>query len=79
MGDFIPLKDKHQEINRVIEVGQRLLALNHPSSQLITNQIEEVSANWEKLTDYVEERVAVMTLSVSFHEKEEKVMPMLYM
>ncbi|XP_019853833.1 PREDICTED: triple functional domain protein-like [Amphimedon queenslandica] len=66
------INDKHAEINRVIEVGQRLISLNHPSSHLISNTIDEISTTWEKLMDSIHQRDSLMSLSASFHEKEER-------
>lgn len=40
---------------------------------MIANQIDDISTKWEKLTDSVEERMALMIVSFTFHEKEEKV------
>ena len=54
-------------------MGQRLITLNHPSSHLISNTIDEISVKWERLMDSVNERMFLMMLSVSFHEMEEKV------
>lgn len=54
-------------------MGQRLITLNHPSSHLISNTIDEISVKWERLMDAVNERMFLMMLSVSFHEMEEKV------
>lgn len=57
----------------MIEVGQRLISLNHPSSEMINSQSDEISEKWEGLTDMIEERMALVILSVNFHTKEDKV------
>ena len=57
----------------MIEVGQRLVSLDHPSKEMINQQIDEISEKWEGLTDTIEERMSMVILSVNFHTKEDKV------
>jgi hypothetical protein len=67
------VNSKHPEISRVIEVGQRLISLQHPSVDMINEQNETISKKWEVLTDMIDERIALVKLSASFHSKEDKV------
>ena len=67
------LQATFQDINRVLKMGDRLLELHHPSKEMISERTSEINSVREKLKDMMEERVVLVSLSASFHEKQDTV------
>ena len=57
----------------MLMMAERLGRTRHPATQLITARAQEVKEERGRLVGMVEERQALMQLSVTFHEKQEQV------
>lgn len=66
------VNSKHQEINRIVKMGERLVSIGHPDYEMIKLTNENMSDKWEGLTEMVEERMALMSLAVNFYSKHDK-------
>ena len=55
-------------------MGERLVTINHPDTEMIQLRCNEISEKWEQLNEAVEERMAMMFLAVNFFTKQDKVL-----
>ena len=64
---------KHQELSRVCTMGERLTAANHYATEVFKSHSKELKGSWDNLTQMVDERATLLSLSVSFHDRQQKV------
>lgn len=62
-----------QEVTRVLTMSSRLVKAGHPASEFITTRAHKLRDECDKLVGVVEARLALMQLSVSFHDKQNQV------
>ena len=54
-------------------MGERLIAAFHYASEMIRARNVEVRGRWEVISKLCEERLSLLSLSVVFHDKQQKV------
>ena len=64
---------KHQETSRVLQMGERLIASFHYASDMIRARNVELRGRWEGISKLCEGRLSLLSLSVVFHDKQQKV------
>ena len=64
---------KHHELSRVCTMGDRLTAANHYAAEIFRSRSKELKGCWESLAQMTEERTTLLTLSISFHDSQQKV------
>ncbi len=69
----LSLQNKSQEVKRVLVLGERLVAANHYAAEEIKVKSAEVKGQWEGLMTLVDEREALLTLTISFFDRQQKV------
>ena len=58
-----------QDVTRVITMSERLVQASHPAAGAITSRAEDMRSERDKLVGVVEARIALLHLSVLFHDK----------
>ena len=58
-----------QDVARVITMSERLVQASHPAAEVITSRAGDMRSERDKLVGVVEARVALVQLSVLFHDK----------
>ena len=64
---------KHHELSRVCTMGERLTAANHYATDVFKSHNKELRGNWENLSQMANDRATLLSLSVSFHDRQQKV------
>ena len=64
---------KYQDVSRVIQMGDRLIAAYHYASDTIHGCNVDLQQKWEEVTMLYAERLSLFSLSVIFHDKQQKV------
>ncbi|KAK6627030.1 hypothetical protein RUM43_003138 [Polyplax serrata] len=59
-------------INRILNVGSRLIESNHYAAQHIRTVVSKLDRTWKEFAAALEERTSVLQLSVLFHRKAEQ-------
>ena len=54
-------------------MGERLTAANHYATEVFKSHSKELKGSWDNLTQMADERATLLSLSVSFHDKQQKV------
>ena len=63
---------RYQEVNRMLQMADRLVAYHFAADQ-IQAMNSDLQERWDALMSALDDRLQLLSLSVSFHEKEEKV------
>ena len=69
---------KSQELKRVVVLGERLVAANHYAAEDIKIKSTEVKGQWDRLLVLVEDRESLLTLSMSFFDRQQTVSFIVY-
>ena len=64
---------KYQDVSRVLQMGDRLIGAYHYASDMIHGRNADLQRRWEELTTLYAERLSLFSLSVIFHDKQQKV------
>ena len=64
---------KHHELSRVCTMGERLTVANHYATEVFKSHSKELKGSWDNLTQMADERTTLLSLSVTFHDKQQKV------
>lgn len=64
---------KQQELSRVCTMGERLTAANHYASEVFRSHGKELKGSWDSLTQMADDRATLLSLSVTFHDEQQKV------
>ena len=64
---------KQQELSRVCTMGERLTAANHYATEVFKSHGKELKGSWDNLAQMADDRATLFSLSVSFHDKQQKV------
>ena len=54
-------------------MGERLTAANHYATDVFKTHGKELRVSWDNLTQMVEDRATLFSLSVSFHGRQQTV------
>ena len=54
-------------------MGERLTAANHYAMEVFKSRGKELRGLWESLVQMADDRAALLSLSVSFHDKQQMV------
>ena len=54
-------------------MGERLTAANHYAMDVFKSHSKELKGSWENLSQMADERATLLSLSVSFHDRQQKV------
>lgn len=70
---FYPTPQAHYpEVSRMLQMADRLVAYHFAADQ-IQMMNSDLQERWELLMSTLDDRLQLLSLSVSFHKKEEKV------
>ena len=72
-GDIFILQLKQQELSRVCTMGDRLTAANHYAMEVFKSRSKELKGIWESLVQMADDRATLLSLSVSFHDRQQQV------
>ena len=65
---------KYLEVSRVLQMGERLVTAYHYASDMIRGKNIELRCTWEVFSSMVDDRSALLALSVVFHDGQQKVL-----
>ena len=68
-----PPQLKHQELSRILQMGDRLVGSHHPGADMMRARGIEMRGLWDILSSVLAERRALLALSLDFHTKQDKV------
>ena len=66
---------QYREVSRVLQMGERLIAAYHFASGAIRGMNAELHSQWEVYSSLCDDRSALLALSITFHDQQEKVRP----
>ncbi len=67
------LQNVYVNINRILNVAQRMIDSGHYAFQHIRVVADKLESAWKEFTAGLDERTAVLTLSVLFHHEADQV------
>lgn len=70
---FLFFQNVYVNINRILSVGSRMVESGHYASAHIRSVASKLERAWKQFAAGLDERTAVLALSVLFHHKAEQV------
>lgn len=66
-----PFQDAYVNIQRVVTLGNRLIESGHYAAPAVQQIASMLDRSWKEFASWLEERTAVLALSVVFHQKAQ--------
>lgn len=68
---FVVTQDVYVNIQRVVTLGNRLIESGHYAAGAVQQIASMLDRAWKEFASWLEERTAVLALSVVFHQKAQ--------